>query len=140
MKVYDWKTLISTVLSSGLLIVSFVIRFNGIFDFLIIAFLCYLIIHGLRISLTKSGYEAEQRRIKNSRELRQKMLDKYGKSAYVLMYSPFAILIIGIYISLALAYASTYKNLAAIIFIATMVIYIILITIIKVLEKKLKTE
>ena len=140
MKIYDWKALISPTLSSGILILAFALRFNNIFDLLIILILCCLLVHGLRISLTKSGYEAEQRRIENAKELRQKMVDKYGKSAYFLLYSPYVVLLVGIYISLALAYASPHKILAAVILIVTLVMYVIQIIVNKALEKKFKIE
>lgn len=140
MKVYDWKTLLVTVIVGGGMLIYTLFNINDIFDIAWIAFWCYMIFQGIKISLTKDGFETEQKRIKDSKELRQKIVDKYGKAAYVLLYSPFAVLILGLGSSLILAAASPYVTLAVIIFVASVVLYVGLAALIRHFENKVKAE
>ena len=140
MKIYDWKTFLGAIIICGGVIAYKIISFDDIFDLLWIALFAYLLFQGLKISLTKDGYETEQKRVEEAKKSRRKMVDKYGKLVYVLLYSPFIILGLGAVVSLILAFATSYKTSAAIIFLIACIIYIILVFTVRAILNRIETE
>lgn len=140
MKIYDWKTFLGSVIICVGVIAYKIISFTDFFDLLWIALFAYLLFQCLKVFLTKSGFEAEQARKQEAIRLRHKMVEKYGNGINYLIYSPFVVFGVGAIIGIILAYVTPYETLASIIYLATTILFVILIIIGRLLQKKADAE
>ncbi|MBE6949231.1 MAG: hypothetical protein E7456_05235 [Ruminococcaceae bacterium] len=138
-KIYSWTNLLLAILLIVMIIQDILSYSSGI-ELLYIALWSYLTYRLLRVALTKKGYEAEQEQIKESKAFQRKMADRYGKIAYVIIYAPFAVLLLGLMAVIIMGVSVTNDIWTAITFIILLVLYFILLAVYKFYIKKISEE
>ena len=96
MKVYSWKTLLVTLLGGGGVIVYFLWRLiaQGRWSSLIwIVWFAYLLVQGLRASLTEEGYEKDQ---ENARRGEVLFRNVFGRRAGFMRYLHLYAIVLGL--------------------------------------------
>jgi small-conductance mechanosensitive channel len=119
MKVQSWPALLATVFVGGPILI-FRIKdaiFGDIIDYVWCVFILYIVIKGFYVSLSKEGYEEDQRRTARGKRVYRKLFGRFAPvmpyGAIVLILSAWALLMLFpsrkwlcvLFIVLAIAYS-----------------------------------
>ncbi len=92
MKVYSWETLIASIFLGGGFFIYTVIYFDGLHDFVLLAFLAYYIIEGLCVSFSEEAYKDYVKRVERGKRVHRKL---FGKLAPLVPWFPAFFVLLG---------------------------------------------